>query len=570
MIHKQIGEILREQDAITEEQLRDAIDEQKKTNEPLNKILINKGYVTPEALAKALATQIGVPYIERITEAMADPDLLGKIPLRFLRQNIIIPIIYNGQKTIVTANPYDLQPLDELSLLLRGMATYAVATETTILDTINKYYPLTAGKVMEELEGEGEGEIDLGAIEEKDILEMANDAPIIKLVNQILFQAVKEKASDIHIEPFEKELRVRYRIDGSLYQKILPPKRYQAAIISRIKIMANLNIAEKRLPQDGRIQIKVGDRAIDIRVSILPVQYGEAVVMRLLDKSKGSFELAKLEMSTRDYELVSNVITRPEGIILVTGPTGSGKTTTLYAILTRLNKPEVKIITVEDPIEYTISGINQVQVRDKIGMTFAAALRSILRQDPDIVLIGEIRDGETAQIATQAALTGHLVLSTLHTNNAPATITRLIDMGVEPFLIADTIICIIAQRLVRRLCNRCKKAYTPLQAVLDRLGISAAEAKTITFYEAVGCEDCFDGYTGREGIFEVMAIDDALRRLIMLRSDGSVIRAKAIELGMITLAGDGVRRIKEGTTTVEEVLRVAYAEEPVDEAAEEF
>lgn len=570
MISKKLEDILLKSGAVTREQLDTALSIQQESNKSLGAILIEEKFISKEDLARAYAAQLGIPYIEKITESMADPNLLRLAPLRFLREHVVLPIVFDSEKTILTSNPYNLTPLDELGLLLRGNPGYAISTSDVIIEAINKYYPFETGPVMEELAGEGEEHIDLGMIQEKDILEMANDAPIIKLVNQILFQAAKEEASDIHIEPFEKELRVRYRIYGTLFQKFLPPKRYQGAIVSRIKIMANLNIAEKRLPQDGRIQVKIANRPIDIRVSILPSQFGERVVMRLLDKSKGTFDLAKLGLAKKDFDLLSAQIDRPEGIILVTGPTGSGKTTTLYGILTKLNSPEVNIITVEDPVEYTINGVNQVQVREKVGLTFAAALRSILRQDPDIVLIGEIRDTETAQIATQAALTGHLVLSTLHTNSAPATITRLLDMGIEPFLIADTLILIMAQRLVRKLCNHCKKISHPSAEVLERVGITPQQAKKMTIYEPVGCDECFGGYVGRIGIFELMDINDEIRELIVQRANASVIRRKALQLGMTMLATDGIRRIQEGVTTIEEVLRVAHAEEGMDEVAAEL
>ena len=337
-------------------------------------------------------------------------------------------------------------------------------------------------------------------------------------------------------------------------------------LVSRVKIMANLNIAEKRLPQDGRILIKIADKPVDIRVSVLPSNYGERVVMRLLDKSKGIINLKKLNLSEQDFEKISRTITRPNGIILITGPTGSGKTTTLYSIVGELNEPGVNIITVEDPVEYTISGVSQVQVNEKIGLTFAGALRSILRQDPDVILIGEIRDAETAQIATQAALTGHLVLSTLHTNNAPTAVTRLIDMGIEAFLIASTVISVVAQRLVRTLCQKCKKSYSPDPKLLKRLGITPAEAKKITFYQPGGCDACLQtGYRGRMAIFEVMEIDDAIRKLIVERADASVLRRKAIEQGMTLLVDDGVRHIKAGLTTVEEVVSVAQSEEEIIE-----
>jgi general secretion pathway protein E len=568
MVRKRIGQILIDMDFITEEQYLECQHEQKNSDNPIEQILLDKGFISKKQLAQALAEQMSVPYVEKITEKMAIPEILGKIPLKFLRQHVVMPINLNGQNTILTSNPQDLQPIDDLSLLLKGEVGYAIATKETIIDGINKYYPLeTSAEMMDELKADEKEEIELGVIEEKDILEMANEAPIIKLVNHILYQAVKENASDVHIEPLEKELKVRYRIDGVLYQKVLPPKRYQSAIISRIKIMANLNIAEKRLPQDGRILIKIADRPIDIRVSILPCNYGERVTMRLLDKTKETFELAKLGMSKENFAILSNVIKSPNGIIFVTGPTGSGKTSTLYAILNTLNQPEVNIITVEDPVEYTISGVNQVQVNAKIGLTFAKSLRSILRQDPDIVLIGEIRDGETAQIAIQASLTGHLVLSTIHTNNAPSTITRLVDMGIEAYLISSSVICIMAQRLVRKLCDKCKKPFKPEDDLLKSLGITKTEAKSITFYEAVGCDECFQtGFKGRIAIFEVMEINDRIRKLITENANASEIRHVAQKTSHYKiLLQDGIRRIKEGFTTIEEVLSVASIEETGEE-----
>lgn len=573
MLKKRIGDILIDLKVVTPEQLQECLQEQKSTGKLLGQILMDRKLVSKNDLAHALATQVSVPFIEHITEQMADMHLLAKVPLKFLRQHCILPIMFEGQKTIVTANPRDLQPLDDLALLLGGEISYAVSTEDLINESINRYYPLESSKeMMEELsEGEG-GEIDLegGELAEKDIMQQANEAPIVKLVNHILVQAVKENASDIHIEPFEKELRVRYRIDGEMYQRVIPPKRYQGAIVSRIKIMSNLNIAEKRIPQDGRIQIKVGDKAIDLRVSILPCNFGERVVMRLLDKSKGARDLDKINLGQRDFDIVRKVIERPNGIVLVSGPTGSGKTTTLYSLLHRLNQPDVTIITVEDPVEYTLHGIGQVQVNEKVGLTFAAALRSILRQDPDVVLIGEIRDAETARIATQAALTGHLVLSTIHTNSAPATITRLIDMGIEPFLIATSVICVISQRLVRTLCEKCKEKYTPEEEMIRRLGLSLQEAKDITFYKAVGCEDCLStGYRGRASIFEVMEVNDELSKLIVQKVDASILNKKAMELGMTLLGLDGIRNIRAGKTTIEEIMSVSYVEESTEKPTKE-
>jgi len=567
---KSIGEILVEQGSLQRQILEQSISAAAQANVSLERYLIDTKVITPAQLAKAYAQYASLDYVETVTDAMADLTVLAKIPLKFLRDNLVMPVMIDGHLALLTANPIMYQPLDELNTLLGGNARYVVAPEPVILDAINRYYPLEGAKqVIAELEEEEERElkdVEFSQIEEKDIMSMATEAPIIKLVNSILYQAVKRGASDIHIEPFEKELSVRYRIDGVMYTVMTPPKRLQGALISRIKIMANLNIAEKRVPQDGRIDLKVGGKPIDIRVSVLPVVFGERIVMRLLDKSRSFGKLKDLNFSDRDYKLITESIAKPNGIIYITGPTGSGKTSTLYCILGELNTPDVNIITVEDPVEYQMAGIGQVQVRDKVGLTFAASLRSILRQDPDIVMIGETRDAETAQIAIQAALTGHLVLSTLHTNSAPATITRLIDMGVEPFLIASSIHLAMAQRLVRKLCPVCKKTVKPTAEQLESIGISQQEAASITFYEPVGCPECLNtGYRGRIAIFELMAMTSGIARLTMERADTARIRDQAIKDGMTLLVKDGIRKIKEGLTTIDEVLSVATVETEVVE-----
>ena len=468
---KNNGELLVELGLVTPVQLASCQQESEKSGGSISECLVEKKFTTHEDIAKAYAKRVGLNYIDTVTDKTADLDLLAKVPLKFLRDNEVMPVMIEGNIVILTADPFDFQPLDELNMLLGGTTQYAVASLPVIMNGINRYYPLEGTeRMMKELEEEEEApkEVAFEEIEEKDILGMATEAPIIKLVNNIFFQAVKRDASDIHIEPFEKEIRVRYRIDGVMYTAMNPPKRIQGALTSRIKIMAHLDIAEKRIPQDGRIAIKVGDKAYDIRVSVLPVTFGERIVMRLLDKSRTFTGLKDIGFSDRDYKIIENTIHRPNGIIYVTGPTGSGKTSTLYSVLNELNSPEVNIITVEDPVEYQMAGVGQVGVREKVGLTFAAALRSILRQDPDIVMIGETRDQETAQIAVQAALTGHLVLSTLHTNSAPASITRLIDMGVEPFLIASSVAMIIAQRLVRKLCSHCKKAISSKRGIVRK------------------------------------------------------------------------------------------------------
>lgn len=559
---KGIGDILVDKKILNQEQLDRFSENAKIEKQSLVDYLTDNQLVKVEDIAQAFAEQIAAPYIAKIEEHMADPTLLEQVPFKFLRENSVIPIRYDDKIAIVTSNPNNFQPVDELSMIFDGDTITAIATDATIIDAINRYYPLEGSKqVMEGLNEEkeiGEEAIDLGAIEEKDILTMAQEAPIIKLVNQILFQAIKRGASDIHIQPLEKEVKVRYRIDGILHDAFNPPKRIQGALISRIKIMADLNIAEKRLPQDGRIEIKVADKPIDLRVSILPVIHGEKVVMRILDKSKTFGQLEALGMSPRDLKVVLQTISEPNGILLMSGPTGSGKTSTLYSILSRLNTPEVSVVTVEDPVEYQMQDISQVQVNTKIGRTFAGALRSILRQDPNIIMIGEIRDSETAQIAMQASLTGHLVLSTIHTNDAPATMTRLIDMGLEPFLVASTVSTVIAQRLVRKL-DANKQPYTPPEEQVEALGISKEEAKKITFYKPVPSPENPTGYKGRVAIFEVMQVTNAIAQLAKEKAASDQIREAARKDGMVTLLEDGIEKIKQGLTTIEEVLSVAVS-----------
>lgn len=565
MLKHDIGSWLLSLKLVTQEQINFCKQRQQATGQSLEECLIEHQALTLEQLTQAYAKQMGVPYVDVVTEEMADPVVLARIPLKFLRDNGVVPIKLDGVITVLAASPRNFQPIDELNMLFGGGIGYALATPKTIIDGINRYYPVEGAKAMiEELEEEKglDEAVDFGAIEETDILGMATEAPIIKLVNHMIYQAVKQGASDIHIEPFEKEVHVRYRVDGVMHRALMPPKRAQAAITSRIKIMANLNIAEKRMPQDGRIQVKVADKAIDIRVSVLPVSFGERIVMRLLDTSRAFGKLPELGFSERDLKIINRTIARPNGIMFISGPTGSGKTSTLYAILVQINTPEVNVVTVEDPVEYQMAGVGQVQVKEKIGLTFAEALRSILRQDPDIIMIGETRDQETAQIAIQAALTGHLVLSTIHTNSAPATITRMLDMGIEPFLIASTVVAVVAQRLVRRLCPSCKISYQPTPDLLEHVGLTAKQGASITFYKAVGCPVCNGtGYKGRLALFEIMEMTSAIARLTMERSDATVIRKQALADGMTLLIQDGVRRIRDGLTSIEEVLSAAANEE---------
>lgn len=545
---------------LTIEQLQKARELAAEKNRSLFDVLTEENqFVTEVDLIKFFADRSGKLFIDKIYESMIDPLLLAKIPFKFLKQNSVVIILQDAKPFVLLGSPKHIDIIDDLGVLFATSLTYGFAPRAVISDAINRYYPFTAAQeAIDELKEDEEG-FDLEDIKEQDIMDMTSDAPIVKLVNHIIFQSVKEDASDIHIEPFEKELRIRFRIDGIMHLKLSPPKRYHGAIISRIKIMSNMNIAEKRIPQDGRIQMRVADKSIDFRVSVLPCNFGERVVMRLLDKSRGVTELEKMPMSKRDYGIITKTTSRPNGVVLVSGPTGSGKTTTLYSLLQKLNDADSNIITVEDPVEYTMQGVNQVQVNTKTGLTFSIALRSILRQDPDIALIGEIRDGETAQIATQAALTGHLVLSTIHTNSAPATITRLIDMGIEPFLIASSLNCVIAQRLVRALCQACKEKYAPSDEVLSKVGISKESSQNVSFYKAVGCKECFNGYKGRIPVFEVMEVSDQIASLIVKRVDAIEIKKIAIAEGMTTLIQDGITKAREGKTTLEEVMSVAFA-----------
>lgn len=559
---KSTGEILIELGFLKTEQVSEYSMKAHHANQNLITFLIDNKILNEAQIARYYAVELNLPLIEKIKEDMINANLIGQVPFKFLRENVVIPLSINQEVVLVTANPNLYQAIDEVTILLNTPSNQAISTSTVIIDAINRYYPLAVEEtrqMIEELDEQAASEenIEFSNLEDKDIMTMAQEAPIIKLVNQILFQAIKLEASDIHIEPEEKNIRVRFRIDGVLHQTFMPPKRIQSALVSRIKIMADLNIAEKRIPLDGRINIKVASKSIDLRVSTLPTSFGENVVMRILDKTKTFNSVENLGFSKHDLAIVLDAIAQPNGILLMSGPTGSGKTSTLYSLISRINTPEVSIVTVEDPVEYQLNGISQVQVNDKVGLTFAKALRAILRQDPNIIMIGETRDHETAQIAIQASLTGHLVLSTIHTNSAPATITRLIDMGIEPFLIASSITCVIAQRLVRKL-HDCKVLYTPDKAVLQRLGISESEAKNIKFYEPKGCSDCANtGYKGRLAIFEVMKMNNEIAKLTIEKVGTNLIEAAAKKAGMTLLVQDGIQKIKLGLTTIEEVLSVA-------------
>ena len=555
----QLGDILVARGLVSETDIARQLDNGRAKGEPLGMSLVQQGLISEEDLLQALSEQFGLPYWHKLEEVGLEHIQVSKVPITFYRQHKVFPIVYtDGSVKVAMTDPLNLQPLDDLAVFLGVPVEPVLSNEREVIGAINRFYDRETGsteQVMQDLEDEDLGAIASEIEETDDLLDLASEAPVIRLVNSILTQAVRARASDIHIEPFERELKVRYRIDGILYNILYPPRRLQAAISSRIKVMANLNIAERRLPQDGRIRIRVGEKDVDIRVSVVPTAFGERIVLRLLDKTSMLLGLEEIGMGEETYTRYSRLIKRSNGIILVTGPTGSGKTTTLYATLHKINSPELNIITIEDPIEYQLNGIGQIQVNPRIDLTFANGLRSILRQDPDIIMVGEIRDRETAEIAIQASLTGHLVFSTLHTNDAAGAVTRLLDMGVEAFLVSSSVLAILAQRLVRVICKECKEPYRPEIALAKELGLDPAFDGV--FYRGKGCGACFQtGFRGRSGVYELLVIDDSIRSLIMSGADSSVIKRQAIKQGMLTLLQDGARNVVKGITTADEILRV--------------
>lgn len=559
---KQIGRILLDKGKITAEQLQEALLLQQSSGQKIGQILVKKGVLTDSAVLEAVAEQYGFTYKDSLEFKDTD-NILHVVPAAFLKSNRIVPFDSSGNRVkIAISDIQQMQHVDDLKLIFRNLRTeIVVAPELEIARIIGAHFETvqaeTTNEIIENLEESDFEILSKTSGETTDILENASDAPIIKLVNTIIRQAVHERASDIHFEVYEKDIVVRFRVDGVLYRMFNPPKKFQDSIISRIKIMANLNIAENRLPQDGRIQVKIGGKEIDIRVSIFPTYYGERIVLRLLNKSDMNFDLANIGFSPENLKQFNTLIELTHGILLVTGPTGSGKSTTLYSVLSRLNSEDVNILTVEDPIEYQLYGISQMQTKPKIGLTFAAGLRSILRQDPDIVMIGEIRDLETAEIAVQSALTGHKVFSTLHTNDAPSGITRLVDMGIEPYLITSAVNAFLAQRLARKICPKCIETYTPTAQELSRAGISKTKLNKGKLFRGKGCEACLNtGYSGRIGIFELLVVSDNIKRLIMSGTDATTIKEQALKEGMITLLQDGINKVINGVTTLDEVLRV--------------
>jgi general secretion pathway protein E len=550
------------QAGVSESVLSEAAWEFRSNGAGLFEMLTQKKGIAETRLLEALSAHFHLPFLPELPTDHMNPDFTAQIPIQYLKKYRMVPLETPEGALIAVNDPSNFQALDDLRRLLgwRDFQT-VLSSQAAIQAAINLAYDIsrnTAKEFFEELNGSESPDSIISEIEDTgDLLDESSNAPIIKLVNLLVSGAIKDRASDIHIEPYQSALKIRYRIDGILYDILSLPRRIQSPLISRVKIMAKLNIAEKRLPQDGRIEVKIADRSVDIRVSVIPTAFGERVVLRLLDKSGAFLLLPELGMGEKSVRLFNKLIKSPYGIILVTGPTGSGKTTTLYAALSTINQPDINIITIEDPIEYQIDGIGQIQVNPKIDLTFAAGLRSIVRQDPDVILVGEIRDRETAEIAIQSSLTGHLVFSTLHTNDAASAVTRLIDMGIEPFLVTSSVIAIIAQRLVRLLCPKCKEAYEPDDESLANMGIGKDILARHVLYRRKGCHACMNtGYRGRTAIFEIMLMEDEIKRLILKTSDSNQINDLAIRRGMKNLLYDGAQKVLAGITTIEEVFRV--------------
>jgi type IV pilus assembly protein PilB len=551
----QLAEILLAEGLVDEGQLSSAYDEHQRVGRSLGRVLVDHGVLTETQLVAALAQQIGLPFVD-LQEQVVDGSATGRVNGAVVRRHTALPIGYSadGKLLVAMADPGNVFALDDFRSMTGMDVRPVVATRADVLAAIDRYYRADAD--LDDLTSA----LDVGPETEdlSKVKEIVEDAPIVKYVNLLITQAIQDRASDIHLEPTESDLRVRFRIDGVLHEVMRSPRAIQSGVISRLKIMADIDIAERRIPQDGRLSVTANGRKVDLRVATLPTVWGEKVVMRVLDNSTASLDLGDLGFSDGNYERFSRSFTKPYGMILVTGPTGSGKSTTLYATLNIVSRPEVNVITVEDPVEYRLPGINQVQVNAKAGLTFAAALRSILRSDPDVVLVGEIRDHETAQIAIEASLTGHLVLSTLHTNDAPSAVTRLTEMGVEPFLVGSALDAVLAQRLTRRLCKRCKAAYTPSPEDLLRVGFPWEPGSSLPeLFRPVGCASCArTGYKGRVALHEVMTVSESIERLAVERASSTAIGEVARSEGMVTLRMDGWLKVLEGVTSIEEVLRV--------------
>ena len=558
-----LSEMVRERELLTADQFREVQEERERTGKPLSQIIVDFGLLNEDQLLRAVADHLSLDYID--LESVEVPKNVARLmPAEASRLYQAVPVSLTGDTvTVAVMDPYNPLLSEELAFVLGKDVQLAVAPGKQIEAAISRYYGAESESMKEVLQDvetqlatdELAVDVSLDAAATQ-LEEMASHAPIVRFVNLVLFQAIQDRASDIHFEPFEDTFKIRYRVDGALYEMAPPPKHLALPVISRVKIMANLNIAERRLPQDGRIQTQIAGRPVDLRVSTLPTQFGESVVLRVLDRSVVNLDLESLGMPTDLLEKLKELVTLPNGIIIATGPTGCGKTTTLYSCLKRVNKIDVKILTSEDPVEYDLEGIMQVPINETVGLTFARALRSFLRQDPDIIMVGEMRDLETAQISIQASLTGHLVFTTLHTNDAPGAITRMIDMGVEPFLITSTLRAVLAQRLVRLVCKKCHVAYEPTDAVLSSLGLTRESVPGRSFFYGKGCPSCNNtGYRGRKGLFELLEVSDPVLELIGQRAPAGAIRSRALELGMRPLREDGIRNILDGETTVEEVLK---------------
>lgn len=554
--------LIKEQGLIDDLQYEEVAAEARRSGQPVFQVLQDSGVMDADTILQIMANHLGTEVVS-LSNRELPADVIKAIPGNTARMYSCIPIdLFNGSVRVAFADPLDPARVDEVGFVVKRELQVVVADPNEIEKAIERYYGQDSGDVsslLKELGADEEIAREAAALEADDaaaVAGLANEAPIVKFVNLVLQQAVQDRASDIHFEPFEDEFRIRYRVDGALYEMAPPPKHLALPVVSRLKVMANLNISERRLPQDGRISTNVSGRSIDLRVSCLPTQFGESVVLRILDKSAVNLELESLGFPKYVHEYVTEVIQRPNGIFVVTGPTGCGKTTTLYSCLRRVNTIDSKLLTAEDPVEFDIEGIMQVAVNEGLGLTFGKALRSFLRQDPDVIMVGEVRDLETAQIAIQASLTGHLVLSTLHTNDAPGAVTRLIDMGVEPFLISSTLMGVLGQRLVRKVCKNCCTPFEPTESQLELLNLSPHDLGDKVFYYGRGCSTCNDtGYKGRKGIYELLIVNDAIRLLITERAPTVVLRQKAVEMGMVTLREDGLRSIFEAETTIEEVVK---------------
>jgi len=563
-IHHPLLALVKERNLIDDLQLEEVIQEQARSGKSFGQILSDFQLVDTDTQLQIIAEHLSTEVVD-LGNYEPTPELLKAVPGASARMYQCLPVAEHGSVLhVAMADPLmNHQAIDELAYMVGREIQLVVAEEGTIGRLISKHYgddSESVSDILKELGSDADiaREVNEAAVTEDaaGMADLANEVPIVRFVNLVLFQAVQDRASDIHFEPFEDEFKIRYRVDGALYEMTPPPKHLALPVISRIKVMANLNISERRLPQDGRISFPMGNRQIDLRVSTLPTQFGESVVLRVLDRSAVNLELETLGLPKYVFEYVTEAILQPNGIFIVTGPTGSGKTTTLYSCLRRVNAIDVKLLTAEDPVEYDIEGIMQVAINDAQGMTFSKALRSFLRQDPDIIMLGEMRDLETSQIAIQASLTGHLVMSTLHTNDAPGAVTRLVDMGVEPFLISSTLMAVLAQRLVRTVCKKCRTPFEPTESQLSLLNLSPHDIGEKSFYYGRGCSTCNDtGYRGRKGIFELLIVSEAIRNLINERAPTVVLRQKAVELGMVTLREDGLRTIFDGDSTIEEVVK---------------